>query len=194
MAKVDAIVAKDKEWRAVLVEMEMAKKEKNAFDKAVGQAKKNKDEAAAAEAMEKSKACGPRVAAAQEKEVAVKAELETMLRCMGNILDSSVPDNDDEDDPVLSDPKHPETNIYRMNGDCTTSKKYNHVDLMRMLDMMDVERGTKVAGGRGYFLKGDGASPSKTTFHAVWRLFVDLPLLGQACFSTRPSSSSRWPT
>ena len=123
-----------------------------------------------------------------------ESELETMLRCMGNILDSSVPDNDDEDDPVLSDPKHPETNIYRMNGDCTTSKKYNHVDLMRMLDMMDVERGTKVAGGRGYFLKGDGASPSKTTFHAVWRLFVDLPLLWQACFSIRPSSSSRWPT
>ena len=27
---------------------------------------------------------------------------------------------------------------------------------MRMLDMSDIERGTKVAGGRGYFLKGDG--------------------------------------
>ena len=33
----------------------------------------------------------------------------------------------------------------------------SHVDLMRMHDMADLERGTKVAGFRGYFLKNDGA-------------------------------------
>jgi seryl-tRNA synthetase len=33
----------------------------------------------------------------------------------------------------------------------------SHVDLMLLLDMADFERGTKVAGFRGYFLKNDGA-------------------------------------
>lgn len=33
----------------------------------------------------------------------------------------------------------------------------NHVDLLLMNDMVDYERGTKVAGFRGYFLKNDGA-------------------------------------
>src|SRR3989344_3788543 len=31
----------------------------------------------------------------------------------------------------------------------------DHIELMQTLDMLDLERGTKVAGFRGYFLKGD---------------------------------------
>ena len=156
VAKVDAIRAHDALWRKVLVEMEQAKKVKNANAKEAGQCKKNKDEAGFQSCMAKSKAAQEAVTKCEAEEQKVKGELDTMLRTMGNILDTSVPDHDDEDDPDLSDPNHPESNIYRMHGDCTVEKKYNHVDLMRMLDMMDVERGTKVAGGRGYFLKGDG--------------------------------------
>ena len=38
-------------------------------------------------------------------------------------------------------------------GDCTTQKKYSHVDLVVMIDGFDGERGAIVAGSRGYFLK-----------------------------------------
>lgn len=31
---------------------------------------------------------------------------------------------------------------------------FSHVDLIQMVDGVDLERGTKVAGNRGYFLKG----------------------------------------
>lgn len=34
--------------------------------------------------------------------------------------------------------------------------KYNHVDLVQLLGIVDLEAGTKVAGGRGFFLKGAG--------------------------------------
>ena len=34
--------------------------------------------------------------------------------------------------------------------------KHNHVDLVQLLDIADLDNGTKVAGGRGYFLKGAG--------------------------------------
>lgn len=40
----------------------------------------------------------------------------------------------------------------------------SHVDLMLMHDMADFERGTKVAGFRGYFLKNDGAMLA----YAIW--------------------------
>ena len=41
----------------------------------------------------------------------------------------------------------------RTSGDITTSKKYSHVDLIHMIDGVDTERGSSVAGGRGYYLK-----------------------------------------
>jgi seryl-tRNA synthetase len=34
--------------------------------------------------------------------------------------------------------------------------RYNHVDLVQLLDIVDLEAGVKVAGGRGFFLKGAG--------------------------------------
>ena len=43
--------------------------------------------------------------------------------------------------------------LVRTWGDCTTNKKYSHVDLVTMVDGFDGERGAAVAGGRGYYLK-----------------------------------------
>jgi len=72
-----------------------------------------------------------------------------MLR-VPNVPDASVPDGVDEsanqeikrwgDIPIFDfDPK-------------------DHIELMTKLDMVDFERGTKVHGFRGYFLKGDGVN------------------------------------
>jgi seryl-tRNA synthetase len=44
----------------------------------------------------------------------------------------------------------------------------SHIDLMEKHDMVDFERGTKVAGFRGYFLKGDGFMLA----NAVWQLAI----------------------
>ena len=43
--------------------------------------------------------------------------------------------------------------IERTFGDMQITKKYSHVDLVAMVDGVDCERGTMVAGGRGYYLK-----------------------------------------
>lgn len=65
---------------------------------------------------------------------------------IGNWLHESVVVSNDED----------ENEILRVIGDCTTRKKYSHVDLLAMIDGVDYERGATVAGNRGYFLKGPG--------------------------------------
>lgn len=74
----------------------------------------------------------------------VEKERNAALQEIGNHLHDSVPVSDNED----------ENRIERMYGDCEVKKKYSHVDLIHMIDGMDGDRGTVVAGGRGYFLTG----------------------------------------
>ncbi|MBX4188973.1 serine--tRNA ligase, partial [Candidatus Parcubacteria bacterium] len=45
----------------------------------------------------------------------------------------------------------------------------SHIEIMTTLGMVDFERGTKVAGFRGYFLKGEGAMLS----FAIWNYALD---------------------
>jgi seryl-tRNA synthetase len=66
------------------------------------------------------------------------------LSLIGNLLHESVPISDNEDN----------NRVERTFGDIKSRKKYSHVDLVVMIDGFDGERGTAVAGGRGYFLKG----------------------------------------
>jgi len=49
-------------------------------------------------------------------------------------------------------------------------KPLDHVELGKRLDIIDIDRGVKVAGARSYFLKGDGARLN----HAVLSLAMDL--------------------
>ena len=48
----------------------------------------------------------------------------------------------------------------------------NHIDLMLAHDMVDLDRGTKVAGFRGYFLKGDGVLLEWALFNLAWKHFL----------------------
>ena len=51
-------------------------------------------------------------------------------------------------------------------------KPKDHVELGNKLDILDIERGVKLAGSRNYVLKGDGA----LLYHAVLRLAFDMLL------------------
>ncbi|VDM41030.1 unnamed protein product [Toxocara canis] len=86
-----------------------------------------------------------------ERMVETKKEMERLetarneaLVQIGNLLHDSVPVSDDEEN----------NRVERTFGDVKTAKKYSHVDLIVMVDGFDGDRGTVVAGGRGYFLKG----------------------------------------
>lgn len=62
---------------------------------------------------------------------------------IGNILYHEVPISNDEVN----------NKVIRTFGDSTVEKKYSHVDLVTMVGGFDGERGTTIAGNRGYFLK-----------------------------------------
>lgn len=91
----------------------------------------------------------------------VMVEWQKLMVSVPNIPDISVPDGDDESAnlEVKKWGKIPKFDF----------TPRNHIDLMLALDMVDLERGTKVAGFRGYFLKNDGVLLS----FAIWQLALD---------------------
>ncbi|MEK7063823.1 MAG: serine--tRNA ligase, partial [Patescibacteria group bacterium] len=76
-------------------------------------------------------------------------EWETLMVQVPNVPDISVPEGD-------SDADNAEVKVW---GDKPVFdfEPKSHIEIMERLGMADFERDTKVAGFRGYFLKGDGA-------------------------------------
>lgn len=88
----------------------------------------------------------------------VMAEWQQLMLTVPNIPDISVPDGESDADNV-------EVKKWGTPTEFAFTPK-DHVELMTKLDIADFERGTKVAGFRGYFLKGDGVLLE----NAVWQL------------------------
>ncbi len=78
-----------------------------------------------------------------------------------NIPDMSVPEG-------TSDADNKEVKAWGEKPQFTFPAK-GHIDLMQTLDMVDFDRGTKVAGFRGYYLKNDGVLLS----FAIWQYAMD---------------------
>lgn len=101
----------------------------------------------------------------QKKEVQAREIIkkwQSLMLQVPNIPDMSVPEGkSDEDNQEIK--KWGEIKEGSFSGK-------NHIELMQNLDMVDFERGSKVAGFRGYFLKNDGALLS----FAVWNFVLEV--------------------
>jgi len=91
----------------------------------------------------------------------VMKEWQALMLQVPNVPDASVPDGD-------SDVDNEEIKKWGEISKFDFEPK-SHVEIMTSLGMADFERGVKVAGFRGYFLKGSGAMLS----FAVWRYALD---------------------
>ncbi len=101
----------------------------------------------------------------KEKELEeITKEWQLLMVQVPNIPELSVPEGESDADNVE----------VRISGEIPqfayTPK--SHVELMQALDMADFERGTKVAGFRGYILKGDGALLNFAVWQYVMSYFV----------------------
>ena len=100
----------------------------------------------------------------QKKEEELKnimMEWKKMMIEVPNVPDISVPDGESDEDNLE----------IRSWGDIPNFEftPRNHIELMENLDMVDFERGVKVSGFRGYFMKNDGAQ----LFFALWQYFLN---------------------
>lgn len=101
----------------------------------------------------------------EEELKTVMHEWQVLMVAVPNIPDISVPEGVDDKD-------NQEVKRWSPSGGDVPKFDFepkNHIELMENLGMLDLERGTKVAGFRGYFLKGDGA---RLQF-ALWRFVQD---------------------
>ncbi len=99
---------------------------------------------------------------AKEEELkSVDHEWQLLMVQVPNIPDHSVPEGE-------SDADNKEVKAWGERKTFSFTPK-NHIDLMQALGMADFERGTKVAGFRGYFIKGEGALLN----FAIWRYAQD---------------------
>lgn len=89
----------------------------------------------------------------------VAAEFDELMLMVPNIPDPSVPEGESDAD----------NQEIRRWGEIKVEHGKNYMNLMRAHDMLDLERGTKVSGFRGYFLKGDAAALSI----ALWQFTLN---------------------
>ncbi|MEI6843106.1 MAG: serine--tRNA ligase [bacterium] len=97
----------------------------------------------------------------EEELKAVMHEWQILMVAVPNIPDMSVPEGE-------SDADNKEVKTWGEPTQFSFTPK-THIELMTNLGMLDLDRGSKVAGFRGYFLTGDGA---RLQF-ALWQFVTD---------------------
>jgi seryl-tRNA synthetase len=151
---IDRLIAVDDQRKLLRQELDAKKAEQNRRSNEIQRAEGEEREKLI-EAMQHLKAG---MTEGEEKLKEVMNEWQKLMLSVPNVPDMSVPDGESDADN-LEVKKWGTPTVFDF-----TPK--NHVDLMTALDMADFERGAKVAGFRGYFLKGDGVLLA----NAVWQL------------------------
>ncbi len=149
----DTLLSIDDERKQLRQELDVKRAEQNRRSSEIQRAQ-GKERETLLEAMRHLKSG---MTEAEERLKVVMTEWQKLMLTVPNIPDMSVPEGE-------SDADNAETRKW---GEPTkfTFKPKSHVELMTALDIADFERGAKVAGFRGYFLKGDAALLS----YALWQ-------------------------
>lgn len=152
----DALIALDDKRRELLTSTEELRAKQNVASDAISSGSGDKEKLIA-----EMKTVKAELGTQEEKLKEVMIAWRDVMLTVPNIPDMSVPEGE-------SDADNQEIKTWGAKPRFDFPPK-NHVDVMSALDMVDFERGTKVHGFRGYFLKNDGALLSM----AIWRYALD---------------------
>ncbi len=157
-APIDRILLLDEKRRELLLDVEKLRAERNAASKAIGATKDSAERNARIAAMRE---VGDRIDEIDERLKGVEPELTALLLEVPNIIDPEVPRGPDEhSNAVVETVGSPRT---------FTFTPRPHWELGELLDGIDFERGTKMAGSRFYLLKGQIARLQR----ALIQFFLD---------------------
>jgi seryl-tRNA synthetase len=150
---VDELLAAEEKRTALLTEVEQMRAEQNTITDQIARTAEPEERQAMIDRMKTFK----ETLSMKEAELNSVMEIwRNLMLCVPNVPDISVPEGE-------SDAENVEVRTVGELPQFDFTPK-NHVDLMLAHDMADFERGTKVAGFRGYFLKNDGAMLA----YAIW--------------------------
>ncbi len=154
---IEKLLEVDDVRKEMLVEVEELRTKQNDANQKIAQASSEEKESLIGE----MKVLKEGLQEKEEKLKEVMKEWQTLMLQVPNVPDVSVPEGKGEEDNV-------EAKVWGEKPLFDFEPK-DHLELMTELDMADFERGTKVHGFRGYFLKNDGALLS----WAIWNYARD---------------------
>ncbi len=156
---IDTIVSLDDRRRSLLQDVEVLKAQRNAGSKEVG---RTRDPEQRQRLIDTMSGLGDRIGRLDAQVREVETELHELMLGIPNLPDPHVPVGPDEQS----------NEIFEQKGEIPTFdfEPKPHWDLGETLGIIDFERGIKVAGFRGYFLRGDGARLQRALF--TWMLDV----------------------
>lgn len=143
---VDEIIAKDERWRNMTGDLDNMRKNRNAVQKQV--ATKMKAKEPCDDMVAEIKQIGEAIVQKEEEQKLIKVELDRMIGKVGNIVEDGVPISQDEDadnrvERKWGTPRDP-------------AGLLSHHELLWRIGGYEPERGSAVAGHRGYFLRDVG--------------------------------------
>ena len=149
---IDALIALDDKRRALQLEIDQRRAEQNAASTEIVKVSGAERESLIAKMSELKKSLQQQEEALQE----ILKEWRLLMVQVPNVPDMSVPDGDSDADSQEVRRWSPASGA---GGDTPKFdfEPKTHSELLLAHDMADYERGAKVAGFRGYFLKNDGA-------------------------------------
>jgi seryl-tRNA synthetase len=155
---VEKLLAVDDERKKIMALVETKRAEQNAASDRIAKAQTIEERHALITAMQDVKKS---LLEDEEKLKEIMKNWQMLMVQVPNIPDISVPEGE-------SDADNKEVKKW---GDIPTFdfEPKSHIEIMQDLEMVDLDRGTKVAGFRGYFLKNDGVLLS----FAIWQAALD---------------------
>lgn len=158
---VDELLAVDDARRALLNEVEVVRAQQNETAAAVARAT---DPAEREKMIAESRTVKESLQKKEEELSELMKKWQTLMVQVPNIPDMSVPDG-------LDDSGNVEVRTWGEIPKFDFIPK-DHIELLEKLDLVDFERGTKVAGFRGYFLKNDAVLLNFALWQFVLAKFV----------------------
>lgn len=153
------LLVQDKKYRELLAETEQLRSRRNSISQEVNLAKKSGKDAA--QLLAEAKNIPSKIKAVEEETLAAKQRVDYYLMRLPNILHSSVPVGASDEDNKI---------VRKVGKLPKAAKVIDHVDLLQLLDVADLERAAKISGARFYFLKGDLA----LLHHAMLQLAMSM--------------------
>ncbi len=153
--QIDQLIAADAKRRELLQQSEELKKERNDVSAAIAQAKRNKEDAT--DAITRMRVVGQQIKQLDEELVTVQEQVKDMASRLPNLPNPTIPMSMNEEDAVeIKKVGTPREFAFEPKA---------HWDIGEDLDILDFERGAKVAGARFVYYKGLGAKLERAVYN-----------------------------
>jgi seryl-tRNA synthetase len=156
-AEVDAVIAADADWRARVKHAEDLRADVKSLSREVGQARKGGDAARAEELTLRSRALGEEERAAAAEADVLEEQVRTGLLYLPNIPADDAPDGTGEEDNVELRRWWPGQDLGKPEPQPLEHQQVPHWEIGEALQILDMERGARLAGSMFPLYRGAGA-------------------------------------